>query len=223
MSEPRDAPPRLRLAGLYALTPDRDESDALSAAVAAAIKGGATAIQYRNKSAPHARRHDQAARLRALCAARDAMFIVNDDVELAHAVAADGVHLGRDDSSVGDARAQLGPSAIIGASCYDSLDRAASAVAAGADYIAFGSFHPSATKPDAVRAQPHLLTVARSRWPIPVVAIGGITAANARPLIAAGADTLAVLGGLFDAADVETAARELCACFPRRMQARTRR
>ena len=213
MAEVRDAPTRTRVAGLYALTPDREESNALLVRVAAAIAGGASAIQFRSKSAPPEVKREQAARLRALCATCGAIFIVNDDVELARAVAADGVHLGRDDASVAAARARLPASAIVGASCYDSLDRAASAVAAGADYIAFGSFHPSATKPDAVRAQPQLLTVARARWSIPVVAIGGITAANAPPLIAAGADALAVLGGVFDATDVEAAAREICACF----------
>lgn len=215
MAAVSNAARRPRLAGLYALTPDISDTTTLSARTSAALSGGASAVQYRNKSAPTALRREQAEALRALCKERDAIFIVNDDVDLARAVAADGVHVGRDDESAAAARARLGPAAIVGVSCYDSLDRAASAVAAGADYIAFGSFHPSSTKPQAVRAQPQLLVAAKARWPVTVVAIGGITAANARPLIAAGADALAVLSAVFDAPDVTVAARELVACFRR--------
>ena len=215
MTAVREASPRTKLAGLYALTPDLDDTGALSAQVAAALAGGASAIQYRNKTATQPRKLEQAKVLRAMCEARGAVFIVNDDVELARAVRADGVHLGRDDASVAQARTRLGPSAVIGVSCYDSIERAGQAVVEGASYIAFGSFHPSAVKPDAVRAQPRLLTSAKARWPITVVAIGGITAANAPPLVAAGADALAVISAVFDAPDVTAAARELAACFTR--------
>lgn len=194
------------LAGLYALTPELEDTDLLVAKVAAAIAGGAAAVQYRNKQAVEALRHEQAAALRKLCAARDVTFIVNDDVDLARKVGADGVHLGRADAAISVARQRLTSGAIIGASCYDSLERAQRAVAAGADYIAFGSFFASRVKPEAVPARPSLLTVAKARWNVPVVAIGGITAANAPALIAAGADALAVITALFDASDVAAAA-----------------
>lgn len=170
-------------------------------------------VQYRSKLGAQALRREQAARLRALCAERAVTFIVNDDVELACSVAADGVHLGATDAALSVARARLGPGAIIGASCYDSLDRARQAVAAGADYIAFGSFFASRVKPQAVSAHPPLLTAAKARWPLPVVAIGGITAANAPALIAAGADALAVITALFDAGDITAAAEGFCAAL----------
>lgn len=206
--------PRSKLAGLYALTPDRADTAALSAQTDAALAGGASAIQYRNKTASGSLRLEQAAALRALCSARGAIFIVNDDVELALAVGADGVHLGRDDASIAAARARLGPAAIIGMSCYDAIARAKSAIAAGGDYIAFGSFYPSRVKPGAARPTLGLIAEAKAHRPdVNVVAIGGITAANAAPLIAAGTDAVAVISALYDAPDIELAARELAACF----------
>jgi thiamine-phosphate pyrophosphorylase len=201
------------VAGLYVLTPDQDDSEALVARVGAAIAGGASAVQYRHKRAAPELRLEQARMLRQLCAAREVAFIVNDDVDLAFAVGADGVHLGRHDGGVGAARARLGRGAIIGASCYDSLDRAAIAVREGADYVAFGSFFPSTVKPDAVRATPALLTAAKARWNVPVVAIGGITSVRTPALIAAGADAVAVISAVFAAPDVAAAAREFSACF----------
>ncbi len=173
-------------------------------------------IQYRNKAAATGLRLRQATALRALCAARGATFIINDDVALARDVAADGVHLGRDDASLARARETLGDAALIGASCYDSLERAEAAVSAGADYIAFGSFFPSATKPDAALANLMLLTAAKARWPIPVVAIGGINAGNARSLIEAGADALAVISDVFIAPGrhaIEQRARAIATLF----------
>jgi thiamine-phosphate pyrophosphorylase len=208
------AAPRSKLAGLYALTPDLADTRVLSARTAGALAGGASAVQYRNKTASPALKLQQADALRALCVAHGAVFIVNDDVELARAVGADGVHLGRDDASIGRARAQLGAGAIIGASCYDSLERAQAATAEGASYLAFGSFYPSRIKPDAVQPQPRLIAEAKALWPqIDIVAIGGITAANGAPLVAAGADALAVLSALYDAPDIALAATELVACF----------
>jgi len=206
---------RASLAGLYVLTPDQDDTESLVARVGAAIAGGACAVQYRHKRAATDLRLAQARSLRLLCAAREVMFIINDDVELALAVGADGVHLGRDDAGVGAARARLGSGAIIGVSCYDSLDRAAEAVREGADYVAFGSFFPSTVKPNAVRAAPALLTGAKQRWNLPVVAIGGITALRTPALIAAGADAVAVISAVFAARDVSAAAREFSACFAR--------
>jgi thiamine-phosphate pyrophosphorylase len=201
------------ISGLYALTPDLLDSDELVERVGAAVAGGASAIQYRNKLASPPLQRAQALVLRDLCAGANAIFIVNDDVDLAYAVDADGVHLGREDSPIAHARRRLGRTAIIGASCYDSLERAKEAVAAGADYIAFGSFFPSLVKPDAVRAEPSLLTAAKSRWNVAVVAVGGITAAAAPSLIDAGADALAVISAVFDAVDVTAAAKSFRDAF----------
>jgi len=152
----------------------------------------------------------------ALCAERGTTFIVNDDIDLARTVDADGVHLGGSDATIALARERLRATAIVGASCYDSLELAEAAVAAGADYIAFGSFFPSNTKPDAVRAGLPLLYTAKARWKIPIAAIGGITPDNAGTLIEAGADAVAVISALFDAADVTAAARSFVALFNRR-------
>jgi thiamine-phosphate pyrophosphorylase len=204
---------RTSLSGLYALTPDCADTDWLAACVRAALAGGAAAIQYRNKTAAPALRLAQARMVRAACTASGATFIVNDEVELAARVDADGVHLGRDDATVASARKRLGRRATIGVSCYDSLARADAAVGAGADYIAFGSFFPSAVKPGAVRAPTELLSAAKLRWTLPVVAIGGITPANAGPLLAAGADAVAVISAVFDAPDVEAAARAIARLF----------
>jgi thiamine-phosphate pyrophosphorylase len=207
-----------RLGGLYAVTPDTRDTADLAARVAAAIAGGATAIQYRNKTADGATRRAQAGALAGIAAARGALFIVNDDPALAAAVDADGVHLGEGDGGIDAARALLGPDAIVGVSCYDDGARGEAAVAAGADYVAFGSFFPSAVKPGARRADVALLRRAAG-LAVPVVAIGGITADNAGTLFAAGADAVAVISAVFaapDAAGVERAARRLCAAAPRR-------
>ncbi|WP_295588342.1 thiamine phosphate synthase [uncultured Lamprocystis sp.] len=200
------------LRGLYAITPDipaetPDSADRrLIAQVTQAIAGGARLIQYRAKDLDEARRHAQAAALARLCDATGVPLIINDDLELALSVGA-GVHLGRDDGDPAAARRRLGADAIIGVSCYDSLDLALTAAAAGASYVAFGSFFPSTIKPRAARPTPDLLTQARARIAVPLVAIGGITPQNARLLIAAGADLLAVITGVFAAPDVAAAAR----------------
>ena len=209
------ARPRLSLSGLYVLTPDRADTPLLLEQVRAVLAGGASAVQYRNKTAAPELRLSQVRALRAACADCAATFIVNDDVELAAKVDADGVHLGRDDATVRAARARLGPRTMIGVSCYDSLARADAAVGAGADYVAFGSFFPSAVKPDAARASTALLSAAKRNWRVPVVAIGGITAGNAAPLLAAGADALAVISAVFDAPDVRSAAHAFAQLFSR--------
>ena len=200
------------LRGLYAVT-DGSPAPALLARVEAAIQGGARLIQYREKSAEPARRVAEAQALCVLCNGHDVSFIVNDDIELAAAVGADGVHLGKDDGEVSAARVRLGPRAIIGVSCYDSLERAVHAAHDGADYVAFGSFFASASKPAAVRAPLSLLQDARTRLNIPVCAIGGITPENGAELVLAGADMLAVIQGLFGAADVNAAARDYAKLF----------
>ena len=206
--------PRLPGHGLYAIT-DGPRAD-LFAAVEAALRGGAAVLQYRDKTPDAARRLAEARRLRELCTAARATFIVNDDVGLAQEVGADGVHLGEDDAAIAAARAQLGAHAIIGASCYDSLERARRLAAAGADYLAFGAFHASPTKPAARRADPALLAAAKPLG-LPLVAIGGITRDNARALIDAGADFVAVISGVFARADVEAAARDYAILFRKEM------
>jgi len=198
-----------RLAGLYAITDaSHTDPETLARAVELALRGGARLIQYRDKTRQPARRARCAKMLRALTHRHRALLIINDDCRLADAVQADGVHLGRDDACIAEARALLGPAAIIGVSCYNRYQLARQAAAAGADYVAFGRFHPSRTKPDAVQADRELLRRAKRELNIPLVAIGGITAANARPLIDAGADMLAVVGDLFSQPDIEAAARQ---------------
>ena len=207
-----------RLRGLYALTPGLDDTTLLLAKVAAALEGGATAVQYRNKDAAASLRQAQALALARLHAARGALYLVNDDPALAASVGADGVHLGEDDASIMSARELLGPDRIIGVSCYNDFERARAAVEAGADYVAFGSFFPSATKPAARRADLGLLQQARSLG-VPVVAIGGIDADNARTLIDAGADAVAVISSVFmhdDSADVKAAAEAIVAAMTTR-------
>lgn len=203
---------RKTVSGLYAITPELGDSARLISKVAAALRGGARVVQYRNKTASARLQHEQAAGIARLCREAGACFIVNDVVELARDVAADGVHLGEDDEDVGAARARLGPGKLIGVSCYDQLRRARDAVAQGADYVAFGSFFPSPTKPGTATATPNLLRAAKA-FSRPIVAIGGITADNAVGLIEAGADAVAVVSALFDAPDVEIAARHLAGLF----------
>lgn len=196
-----------RLKGLYAITPDTEDcARLLSLAQAAAPH--IDILQYRNKSPNAALRLEQARALAELCRRHGVVFIVNDDVELAASVGADGVHLGRDDAALSAARRRLGAGALIGASCYDSLERARRAVAAGASYVAFGAVFPSGTKPDATRAGLRLFAEARGLG-APLVAIGGIDAGNAGQVLAAGADAIAVISGVFGAADPAGAALEL--------------
>lgn len=196
--------------GLYAIT-DGPRPD-LVAACAAALRGGTVVLQYRDKRDDAARRHAEAAALAVLCARTHVPLIINDDIELAAAVGAAGVHLGAGDADVASARAQLGAAAIIGVSCYDSLERARELTLAGADYLAFGAFFSSPTKPLARRATPGLLSVAK-RLGKPLVAIGGVTPDNARPLLDAGADFVAAISGVFASSDPESAARRYAHLF----------
>ncbi|MEO8536290.1 MAG: thiamine phosphate synthase [Betaproteobacteria bacterium] len=193
------------------MTPDIADAQRLVRDVEAAIDGGAAVVQYRNKTADRALRVTQSRGLAALCACRGALLIVNDDAGLAFLAEADGVHLGEDDGDVDAARAIVGDDKLIGVSCYDDFERARAAVASGADYVAFGSFHSSSTKPDARRARVELLMRGRVLG-VPLVAIGGITSENARALIVAGAHAVAVITGVFDhrdPADISRAARTL--------------
>jgi thiamine-phosphate pyrophosphorylase len=170
------------------------------------LAGGARLVQYRDKTDERSRRRSEALDLLALCRACSVPLIINDDLALAADLGADGVHLGRDDPRLDEARRRLGPEAIIGVSCYNQLERAAAAARAGASYVAFGRFFPSGTKPLAVQAHPDLLREARRTLGLPLVAIGGITPENGGALIEAGADMLAVVGGVFGQADVRAAA-----------------
>jgi thiamine-phosphate pyrophosphorylase len=202
------------LTGLYAITDTTlTPGGALIPAVAAALRGGARIIQYRDKSHDAARRREEAAVLNALCTEHGALLIINDDVQLAADIGAAGVHLGRDDAALPAARKRLGNDAIIGVSCYNQLTRAQAAAEQGADYVAFGRFFPSRTKPDALAATPELLRAARHALALPLVAIGGITPDNGGLLIDAGADMLAVIHGVFGQPDIEAAARRFAALF----------
>jgi thiamine-phosphate pyrophosphorylase len=205
---------RPQLAGLYAIADTQYLDDArLLPAVGEAIAGGARIVQYRDKKHVAADRARQASELASLCRKHGALFIVNDDVALAKQVQAAGVHLGREDASIEQAREQLGPQSIIGVSCYNDLARAVKAQAEGADYVAFGSFFPSRTKPQAVRAGLELLCAAKQKLHIPVVAIGGITHENGIHLLAAGADALAVIEGVFGQINVREAAERYACLF----------
>jgi len=204
------AHPLLARDGLYAIT-DGPRDD-LVEACAAAIEGGAVLLQYRDKTRDDTRRLAEARALAALCERHRIALIINDDIELAAASGAAGVHLGENDADIAAARERLGAHAIIGASCYDSLERARELAAAGADYLAFGAFHPSPTKPNARKATPALLRGAKALG-VPLVAIGGITPANGAPLIEAGANYLAAISSVFGAADVRAAAHEFAALF----------
>lgn len=202
-----------RIEGLYALTPDIPDTGRLLALVGEALKGGARAVQYRSKSEDVALRHEQAAELIGLCHRHGVPLIVNDDVRLAALTDADGVHLGESDAPLHEARINLGPEKIIGVSCYQDLERARRLAAAGADYVAFGSVYPSPTKPGARTCPLEVITEAKRQLAVPVVAIGGITPENAPPVIAAGADALAVISALFDAPDVRLAAARFARLF----------
>lgn len=199
--------------GVYAITPQTGDTAKLLAHVEAALLGGVAAVQYRDKSGDVARRHEQASELVALCRRFGVPLIVNDDLRLADLADADGVHLGRDDGSLREARILLGPKKFVGTTCYQNVDLARAAADAGADYVAFGSFFPSPTKPDAPRASLDLLRTAQGVIPVPIVAIGGISLDNGAALIEAGADGLAVLSAVFDAPDICTAARALNQLF----------
>ena len=195
--------------GIYAVTPEGWPGAALAGAVATAVEQGVKAVQYRDKSPDTARRRSDAEALLAICRPRRVPLIINDDVDLALAVGADGVHLGRNDETLAAARARLGNAAIIGVSCYNEAGRALTAARDGADYVAFGSFFPSVTKPGAVRATTELLAAVRRRIEAPIVAIGGITADNAPPLLECGVDLLAIVDAIFGAPDIAHAVRRL--------------
>lgn len=195
------------ISGIYAITPEIEDTGQLVARVGAAVSGGVRLVQYRNKTGSAQLQREQCSALGEILRGVNGVLIVNDSSQLALTVGADGVHLGKEDESVADARRRLGPDKLIGVSCYNDLARATLSQAAGADYVAFGSFFPSSTKPFAVTAPIDLLGRAKSLLKLPVVAIGGINRVNAMALIEAGADAIAIVSALFCADDVEQEAR----------------
>jgi len=201
------------LHGLYAITDPTLMGDKLLADAEQAINGGIRLLQYRNKQAAYSQQESEAAALMSLCRTQGVGFIINDDPQLALKVDADGVHLGQSDSNIAHARQILGADKIIGVTCHDSLEMALAAEKAGADYVAFGRFFPSQSKPDAPPAEIELLQQARHSLSIPIVAIGGITPENGGQLINAGADMLAVIHGIFGVADSRQAIRQFVQLF----------
>lgn len=199
--------------GLYALTPDTVDTADLLHRVRVAIDGGVQVLQYRNKIADDELRLRQAQALREVTRESGVTFIINDDAQLAAAVDADGVHLGAADGEIKAARALLGANKLIGVSCYNQLSIARGAVLAGANYVAFGAFFSSSVKPDAAVATLDLLREARGEFSLPIVAIGGINADNGAALVSAGADAIAVISAVFDAADIQLAANNLAKLF----------
>jgi len=204
------------LQGLYAITDAKliPESSFVET-VEQALRGGAGIIQYRDKSGDQQKRLQQARALKNLCSQHQALLIINDDLELAMTVNADGVHIGIDDTPLQQARQHLGQNKIIGVSCYNQFELALQAAAEGADYIAFGSFFPSTTKPHAVPAELKLLRKARQQLQLPVCAIGGITVDNAPSLLNAGAHMLAVVSSIFGETSPTNACKQFCELFER--------
>ena len=202
-----------KISGVYAITDARvSDPVALVLQVKQAVRGGIDVLQYRGKGIPRDQALENASLLAAICRQSDVTFIINDDVSLACEVNADGVHVGRNDGDLSHIRAALGDG-ILGVSCYNDIDYALQMAAFGADYVAFGRFFPSITKPEAIQAELALLPRARKLIQIPIVAIGGITPANAPPLLAAGVDSVAVVNGIFGQSDIEVASRRYANLF----------
>jgi len=199
--------------GLYAITPDEQDTDILLAKVEAALQGGIGVLQYRNKLADHKLKTQQARALLPLCRHYQVPFIINDSIKLCMTLDADGVHLGADDGNLAEARARLGNGKILGASCYNRFDLALSAQQLGADYVAFGACFASSTKPNAPVAGLHLFTQAKAELHVPAVAIGGITLENAPLVIAAGASSVAVINAIFNADDVKLTSQQFTKLF----------
>ena len=201
------------ISGLYAITPDEADTDLLLAKVEAALQGGINVLQYRNKQASFKLQTQQASAIFPLCKHYRVPFIINDSIELCLALDADGVHIGADDGNIAEIKARLGANKVLGASCYNRFDLALSAQQAGASYVAFGACFASSTKPHAPVASIDLFRQAKAQLHIPAVAIGGITLENARSVIEAGADSIAVINAIFNADDVKLAAQHFAHLF----------
>ena len=203
-----------KLKGLYAITDQHLISASnFGQAVEQVLQGGASIIQYRDKSDDRNKRLQQASTLRSLCDEYDAVCIINDDIELASAVSADGVHIGKDDTTLKAARETLGDDAIIGVSCYNDLSLAMEAQDNSADYVAFGAMFSSSTKPGAVVCGPDIIAGAKQKLSIPVCTIGGISEHNIQQLVSAGADMAAVISDIFAAEDIKSKAERLSHFF----------
>ena len=203
-------PPR----GVYLITPDWADTHRLQATVADAIRAGADALQYRNKSAPGALRREQAQALARLAQSAGLPFFVDDDATLAVAVGADGLHIGRADGDPAEVRAKLPPAMMLGVSCYADLERVAHAVRIGASYVALGAMFPSQTKPEAAIASLECIGRARHLG-AHVVASGGISDRNIAAVVAAGAQAVGVVSAVFEASEPGRATAQLAAAFAR--------
>ena len=199
--------------GLYLVTPNWDDTDRLLDVTRQALRAGTALVQYRHKDAAPALRLEQAGALLALCRQHGRPLVVNDHLDLCTALDADGIHVGGTDASVAAVRAALGPDKVVGASCYGSLEMAQAAQAAGASYAAFGGFYPSVVKKYPVTTPHDIVARARAELQLPVVVIGGMTAANARPLVELGADMVAAISSVYLAPDPHAAAQEFGALF----------
>ena len=199
--------------GLYAVTPDEADTDLLVAKVEAALQGGISVLQYRNKLANHKLQTQQVRAILPLCRQYEVPLIINDSVKLCLTLNADGVHIGADDGNLKEIRARVGKDKIIGASCYNRFDLALAAQQAGADYVAFGACFASTTKPKAPVANLNLFSQARAQLTIPAVAIGGINLDNAIQVIGAGAHSLAVINAIFNVPDVKSSTQQFTQLF----------
>lgn len=199
--------------GLYLVTPDWDDTDRLVAITEQAIDGGASLLQYRHKTASDTLRHEQAAALLKLCRRLHVPLVVNDHLDLCVALDADGIHVGGTDASVASMRAQLGPSKIVGASCYGDLQLARDAQASGASYLAFGGFYPSRVKKYAVTTSPDIITTALAEFTVPLCVIGGMTPENSRVLIDRGAHMVSAISSVYSADDPHSAASKFADMF----------
>jgi thiamine-phosphate pyrophosphorylase len=199
--------------GLYLVTPDWADTDRLLDVTGQALQAGAALVQYRNKTAATDLRQEQAAALLALCRRHGRPMIVNDHLGLCEQLDADGVHVGGTDAPVAAVRTALGPDKIVGASCYGQFALAQAAQDAGASYVAFGGFYPSKVKVYEVSTRPAIVAEAKARLRVPVVVIGGMTAENARPLAALGADMVAAISSVYLAPDAYAAAKEFANLF----------
>jgi thiamine-phosphate pyrophosphorylase len=201
--------------GLYLVTPNWDDTAALVDATGQALRSGAALVQYRHKSASPQLRREQATQLLALCRRHGRPFIINDHLELCLELDADGVHVGGTDASVAEARQALGAGKIVGVSCYGDKQLARDASANGASYIAFGGFYPSKVKQYPVTTPAEIVDWAKAELSLPCVVIGGMTPANAAPLVARGADMVAAISSVYGAPLVDAAAQECTRLFMR--------
>jgi thiamine-phosphate pyrophosphorylase len=210
---------RSDIRGVYAVTPDESNTEKLLANAEAALRGGVRMLQYRNKSAAPKLAYEQAVELRALCVDHNCLFIVNDDWRLALEMGADGVHVGSHDDDPANILAAVKSKStsvsnfIVGVSCYDDLKRGEVYSQMGVDYLAFGAAFPSITKPKALLTPLAHFQTAKTRFQLPIVAIGGITLGNAPKVIDAGADAIAIISSLFNTADITLTAQLFSSYF----------